>query len=154
MSQAEFERLVDSYLDCSATAVEVARLRELLVASPELKRRFKQREILYQAQLKCLADFRRKDWAWVGSWLLSFAQRFNRSAAYICLLMVVLVQTRVTMDADYKGLNLYVMNSLSGQESVEIYEGDESDKWVESSAGDLRSADIGLMDVADEDDEG
>ncbi len=154
MSQAEFERLVDSYLDRSATAAEVARLRELLVASPELTRRFKQREMLHRAQLKCLADFQRKDWAWVGSWLMSFAQRFNRSATYLCLLMVVLVQTRVTMDTDYKGLNLYVMSSLSGQESFEAYEGDESDKWMESTVGDLHAVDASSLDAADDEDEG
>jgi hypothetical protein len=154
MSQAEFERLVDSYLDRSATPAEVARLRELLVASPELTRRFKQRSVLHRAQLKCLADFQRQDWAWVDSWLLNFAQRFNRSAAHLCLLMVVLVQTRVTMDTDYKGLNLYVMNSLSGQEIVEAYEGDESEKWVESSVGDFWTTDVGSTDAADDDDEG
>ncbi len=154
MSQAEFEQLVDNYLDRSATAAEVARLRELLVASPELTRRFKQREKLHRAQVKCLSNFKRKDWSWVGSWLMSFAQRFNRSAAYLCLLMVVLVQTRVTMDTDYKGLNLYVMSSLSGQDGAEVYEGDESDKWVESSVSDSRSVDVGSMDAADEDYEG
>jgi hypothetical protein len=154
MSEGEFNHLVDSCLERTATAAEVARLRELTVASPELMRRLKQREKLHRAQIKCLAEFKREDGKWIRSWLLNYAQRFNRTASYICLLMVVLVQTRVTLDTDYKGLNLYVINSISGQDSVEVDEGDESERTFEVSSNETAVPDIGLSESADEDDEG
>ncbi len=154
MSEVEFNQLVDNYLERTASAAEVARLRELLLGSPEFTRRFKQREKLHRAQLQCLAEYKRKDWKWIQSWLLSCAQRFNRTASYICLLMLVLVQTRVTLDTDYKGLNLYVINSISGQESADAYEGDESEKWFEVSSNESMAADTGMVDSSDEDDEG
>jgi len=154
MSEGEFNHLVDSCLDHTATAAEVARLRELTVASPELMRRLKQREKLHRAQLKCLAEFKRDDGKWIRSWLLNYAQRFNRTASYICLLMVVLVQTRVTLDTDYKGLNLYVINGISGQDSAEVYEGDESERTFEVSSNETAVPDIGLSELADDDDEG
>lgn len=153
MSEGEFNHLVDSCLERTATAADVARLRELTVASPELMRRLKQREKLHRAQIKCLAEFKRDDGKWIRSWLLNYAQRFNRTASYICLLMVVLVQTRVTLDTDYKGLNLYVINSISGQDSVEVDEGDESERTFEVSSNETAVPDIGLSELADEDEE-
>ncbi len=154
MSEGEFNHLVDSCLERTATAAEIARLRELMIASPELMRRFKQREKLHRAQVKCLVEFKHADGKWIRSWLLNYAQRFNRTASYICLLMVVLVQTRVTLDTDYKGLNLYVINSISGQDSVEVDEGDESERTFEVSSSESTVSDIGLSESSDDDDEG
>lgn len=154
MSDVEFNQLVDGYLDRTATPADIARLRELIVASPELLCRFKQREKLHRAQVKCLAEFKYKDWKWIRSWLLCYAQRFNRTASYVCLLMVVLVQTRVTLDTDYRGLNLYVINSIPGQDSADVYEGDESDKSLELTSNESMVTDVGVSDLSDEDEEG
>jgi len=153
MSEGEFNQLVYRFLERAATATEVARLRELLVASPELMRRFKQREKLHRAQLKYLAEFKHGDGKWICSWLLNYAQRFNRTASYLCLLMVVLVQTRVTLDTDYKGLNLYDIHSISGQDGIAVYEGDESERTFEVSANESTVLDMGLNDLSDEDEE-
>ena len=120
MTEAEFNRLVEQYLDRSATAAEVARLREGLLGSPELQQRFRQREKLYQAQVKCLAEVGHSGQTWVRAWLLGFAQRFNRYATGLCLLAMVLVQTRVTLDTDYRGLNLYVLDGIKSNEVFNV----------------------------------
>ena len=153
MSESDFNRLVDLYLDHSASAEEVARLREMLMVSPELTRRFKQQEKLHRAQVKCLSKLQPKDAHWLGRWLMNFAQRSNRTAAYVCLLMVVLVQTRVGLESDYRGLNLYVIDSLSHQDVMAVDEGDESERWFEPSASDFEATDIAQLDVMDEEED-
>ena len=108
MSAAEFESLVAAFLEGNASAAQVARLRDALGKSPELRARFQSRVRLHKAQLSFLSRHEERSLAGVMTWLHAFGQRMGRSFAHLCLLALVLVELQVTIPAEYSGLLAYV----------------------------------------------
>ena len=108
MSAAEFDSLVDSFLEGTASKAQLARLRAALGKSAELRARFQSRVRLHEAQLSFLSRREESSLAGVMSWLHAFAQRMGRSFAHLCLLALVLVELQVTIPAEYSGLLSYV----------------------------------------------
>ena len=103
MSASEFESLVASFLEGTATDAQVARLRAALGQSAELRARFQSRVRLHKAQLSFLSRREERSLSGVMSWLHAFAQRMGRSFAHLCLLALVLVELQVTIPAEYSG---------------------------------------------------
>jgi len=117
MSASEFESLVASFLEGTATEAQVARLRAALGQSAELRARFQSRVRLHKAQLSFLSRREERSLSGVMSWLHAFAQRMGRSFAHLCLLALVLVELQVTIPAEYSGLLSYV-DSPASEEQV------------------------------------
>ncbi len=117
MSASEFESLVASFLEGTATDAQVARLRAALGQSAELRARFQSRVRLHKAQLSFLSRREERSLSGVMSWLHAFAQRMGRSFAHLCLLALVLVELQVTIPAEYSGLLSYV-DSPASEEQV------------------------------------
>lgn len=117
MSASEFESLVASFLEGTATDAQIARLRAALGQSAELRARFQSRVRLHKAQLSFLSRREERSLSGVMSWLHAFAQRMGRSFAHLCLLALVLVELQVTIPAEYSGLLSYV-DSAASEEQV------------------------------------
>ena len=117
MSASEFESLVASFLEGTASEAQLARLRAALGASAELRSRFQSLVRLHKAQMNFLSRREERSLAGVMSWLHAFAQRMGRSFAHLCLLALVLVELRVTIPAEYSGLLSYV-DSPAADEQV------------------------------------
>ena len=118
MSSAEFEALVTSYLEGSASPEQVEALRVVLKDSPVLRSRFQTRRRLHQAQLAFLSRHEERSMSSVMAWLSSYGQRVGRSFAYLCLLALVFVELRVTIPAEYSGLLSYVDAPAEEQAAV------------------------------------
>ena len=108
MSTSEFESLVASFLEGNASESQIARLRDALKASPELRNRFQSKVRLHRAQLSFLSGREERSFAGVMQWLHAFSQRMGRSFAHLCLLALVFVELRVTIPAEYSGLLSYI----------------------------------------------
>lgn len=108
MSAGEFDSLVAAFLDGSANAEQVARLRSVLLRSPELRARFQSRFRLHKAQLNFLSRQEERSLEGVMLWLHAFGRRMGRSFAHLCLLALVMVELQVTIPAEYSGLLSYV----------------------------------------------
>ncbi len=117
MSASEFESLVASFLEGTASDAQIARLRAALGQSAELRARFQSRVRLHKAQLSFLSRREERSLSGVMSWLHAFAQRMGRSFAHLCLLALVLVELQVTIPAEYSGLLSYV-DSPASEEQV------------------------------------
>jgi hypothetical protein len=118
MSAAEFESLVALFLEGSASAAQVTRLRAALSASPALRARFQACARLHQAQLACLSHREERSSAGAMSWLHGYGQRMGRSFAHLCLLALVFVELQVTIPAEYSGLLSYVEEQVPAEEPV------------------------------------
>jgi hypothetical protein len=117
MSNSEFEMLVVSYLDGTATKDQVIRLRNAIKSSEDMQRRFHARVRLYQAQVAFLSQRQEKSPSWVMACLSRFAQRFGRPLAHLCLLALVFVELRVSIPAEYSGWLFYVEDIVEEQET-------------------------------------
>ena len=117
MSSSEFESLVAAFLEGNASEAQVARLRDALGQSAELRSRFQSRVRLHKAQLNFLSRREERSLAGVMTWLHAFGQRMGRSFAHLCLLALVLVELQVTIPAEYSGLLSYV-DVQDGEEQV------------------------------------
>lgn len=113
MSSAEFEVLVAAFLDGTASAEQVARLRAALGVSPALRARFQSSARLHRAQLACLSRHEERTLPGVLSWLHAYGQRMGRSFAHLCLLALVFVELQVTIPAEYSDLLAYVEPSAA-----------------------------------------
>ncbi len=124
MSNSEFESLVVSYLDGTASKEQVIKLRNAIKSSEDMQRRFHARVRLYQAQMAFLSQ--REDRATSPSlalqWLNRFAQRFGRPVAHLCLLALVFVELRVRIPAEYSGLLFYVEDIVDDDDEVPLVE--------------------------------
>ena len=118
MSAAEFESLVALFLEGTASADQVARLRAALSASPALRARFQASARLHKAQLACLSNREERSTAGAMSWLHAYGQRMGRSFAHLCLLALVFVELQVTIPAEYSGLLAYVEAQVPAEELV------------------------------------
>lgn len=118
MSSSEFETLVTLFLDGNASAEQVARLRDVLNASPALRARFQASARLHKAQLACLSRREERTLEGVLSWLHAYGQRMGRSFAHLCLLALVFVELQVTIPAEYSGLLAYVEAKVPAAEPV------------------------------------
>jgi len=118
MSSSEFETLVTLFLDGNASAEQVARLRDVLSASPALRARFQASARLHKAQLACLSRREERSAAGVMSWLHAYGQRMGRSFAHLCLLALVFVELQVTIPAEYSGLLSYVEAKVPAAETI------------------------------------
>ncbi len=119
MSNAELESLIIAYLEGTASAVQVVRLRNAIQDSGELRQRFHARVRLHKAQLAYLrsrSDFNARS-AVAG--LAVFAQRMGRIFAHVSVLALVFVQLRVTLPIEHAGLMLYVEDALAEAASAE-----------------------------------
>jgi hypothetical protein len=119
MSSPEFDSLVAAFLEGSASADQVARLRAVLGRSPELRARFQSRVRLHKAQLSFLSRREERSLAGVMVWLHAFGQRMGRSFAHLCLLALVMVELQVTIPAEYSGLLSYV-DAPAAEEAVPV----------------------------------
>ncbi len=117
MSTSEFESLVAAFLEGNASASQVARLRDALGRSAELRARFQSRVRLHKAQLSFLSRREERSLSGVMLWLHAFGQRMGRSFAHLCLLALVLVELQVTIPAEYSGLLSYV-DAPAAEETV------------------------------------
>lgn len=117
MSTSEFESLVTSFLEGSASASQMARLRDALRASPALRSRFQSKVRLHRAQLSFLSGREERSFASVMQWLHAFSQRMGRSFAHLCLLALVFVELRVVIPAEYSGLLSYI-DSPAAEETI------------------------------------
>ena len=122
MSSSEFETLVTLFLDGNASAEQVARLRDVLSASPALRARFQASARLHKAQLACLSRREERTLEGVLSWLHAYGQRMGRSFAHLCLLALVFVELQVTIPAEYSGLLAYVEAKVPAAETVVLKE--------------------------------
>lgn len=111
MSLAEFENLVERYLDGTLSSVDEVRLMQLIQKSPELKSRFKAQVRLEQAQLKYLQTSKSSRPKLSHAWLKVFVNRMTRVSAYACLLAFVFVQWHVTLPSEYGGVLFTTTNS-------------------------------------------
>ncbi|MGA0134465.1 MAG: hypothetical protein ACO3ND_08945 [Opitutales bacterium] len=109
---AEFDSLSYAFLDGSATAAQVLRLRDALRASVELKRRFQARLRLHRAQNLYLRSRRRAGLTTALRSLSAYANRFGRVASQLCLLLLVFVELRVRVPNEYSGLMFSVESAV------------------------------------------
>lgn len=109
---AEFDQLTYAYLDGVASQAQVLRLRDTIRASADLRSRFQSRMRLHSAQTAYLRSCRQAGVAQALRALSAFAQRFGRVSAHLCLLLLVFVELRVTVPAEYSGLMYYVESAV------------------------------------------
>ncbi len=109
---AEFDQLTYAYLDGAASREQVLRLRDAIRASDDFRRRFHARMRLHGAQTAYLRSRRSEGVAQALRSLNAFAQRFGRASAHLCLLLLVFVELRVTVPAEYSGLMFYVESAV------------------------------------------
>lgn len=97
MSPRDFDRQVGVYLDGEATRAQVLAIRRALRERPELKSRLASLVRLHQAQSSALTRRSRPSLALVLSQLRGIADRFGRSLAHACILVLVCVELDVAV---------------------------------------------------------
>lgn len=113
----EFDQLTYAYLDGQATRSQVSRLRDAIRASEDFRIRFQARMRLHGAQTAYLRSRQRAGIAQALRSLGAFAQRFGRASAHLCVLLLVFVELRVTVPAEYSGLMFSMQSAVA--ESIE-----------------------------------
>lgn len=111
-SIAEFDQLTYAYLDGVAGRAQVLRLRDAIRASGDLRSRFQSRMRLHAAQTAYLRSCRQAGVSQALRSLSAFAQRLGRVSAHLCLLLLLFVELRVTVPAEYSGLMYYVESAV------------------------------------------
>ena len=149
MSFAEFENLVERYLDGNISRAEEARLLELIKESADFKNRFKARVRLHQAMNKCLAADKTKQAHLSFAWLRVYVKRMSQVASYACLIALVFVQLRVTLPAEYSGA-LYNLSAALSDESDDFLDGISTTEMLANSEPDDVS-DMGMSEFDNND---
>lgn len=116
----EFDQLTYAYLDGVATQAQVLRLRDAIRASGDLRSRFQSRMRLHAAQTAYLRSCRQAGVAQALRSLSAFAQRMGRASAHLCLLLLLFVELRVTVPAEYSGLMYYVDSAVGSMTEPEF----------------------------------
>lgn len=111
-SLPEFDQLTYAYLDGVAGQAQVLRLRDAIRASGDLRSRFQSRMRLHAAQTAYLRSCRQVGVSQALRSLSAFAQRLGRVSAHLCLLLLLFVELRVTVPAEYSGLMYYVESAV------------------------------------------
>lgn len=119
-SLAEFDQLTYAYLDGVAGRAQVLRLRDAIRASGDLRSRFQSRMRLHAAQTAYLRSCRQAGVTQVLRSLSAFAQRLGRVSAHLCLLLLIFVELRVTVPAEYSGLMYYVESAVGSVSEPEF----------------------------------
>ena len=122
MSLAEFENLVERYLEGNISRAEEVRLLELIKESPEFKNRFKLKVRLSEAMKQCLAKNKSKQAYLSFAWLRIYVNRMSKVASYACLIALVFVQFRVTLPSEYSGM-LYHLSEVVTEDSADFIDG-------------------------------
>ncbi|MFM9001204.1 MAG: hypothetical protein ACKORB_06220 [Opitutia bacterium] len=112
VSLTEFDQLTYAYLDGAATQGQMARLRDAIASSEEFRSRFQSRSRLHAAQTAYLKSKQRAGVAQALRSLSAFAHRFGRASAHLCLLLLVFVELRVRVPAEYSGFMFYVESAV------------------------------------------
>jgi hypothetical protein len=136
----EFDQLSYAYLDGVATRSQVIRLRDAIRVSADLRSRFQSRMRLHRAQTAYLRSRKQAGVAQALRSLSAFAQRFGRASAHLCLLLLVFVELRVTVPAEYSGLMFYVESAVGSGDEPDYplsVSPDEPDLPLTSDAFDL-----------------
>lgn len=117
---AEFDQLTYAYLDGAASQAQVLRLRDAIRASGDLRSRFQSRMRLHAAQTAYLRSRQQAGALQALRSLNAFAQRFGRVSAHLCLLLLLFVELRVSVPAEYSGLMYYVESAVGAVNEQEF----------------------------------
>ena len=132
MSFAEFENLVERYLEGDISRAEEVRLLEIIKESPDFKSRFKAKVHLHETMKKCLAANKSKQAYLSFAWLRIHVKRMSQVASYACLIALVFVQLRVTLPSEYSGA-LYHFNAAISDETDDFVDGISTNDMLANS---------------------
>jgi hypothetical protein len=150
VSLAEFENLVERYLDKTISRAEEARLLELIQESPEFKKRFKVKVRLHEAVNRCLSENNSTKTYFSFAWLNVYVNRMSKVASYTCLIAMAFVQLRVTLPVEYTGMMYSLSEAINDDKSdfrdnfysEEILANSEIDDMSDWGMPDLENTDM------------